>query len=59
LGLNHSNLKNYKFRLNTFTYNDNIYVKRATYKNTLYIYVYEKHLFHDKLVVALKVSVHE
>jgi hypothetical protein len=55
-----SNVKNIKFKVNT-TYADNedIYVKRASYKNTLYIYIYEKHMLHDKLLVALKVMVYE
>ncbi len=55
-----SNLKNIKFRVSTtYTDSDNIYVKRATHKNTLYIYIYERGLFKDHLLLALKVVVYE
>ena len=58
--LNQSNLKKCKFKLNTtYVDNENIYIKRASYKSTLYVYIYEKHLLHDKLLVALKVMVYE
>ena len=59
--MNPSNLKKQlKFRVaTTYTDSDNIYVKRATYYNTLYIYIYQRHIFSDKLLIALKVVVHE
>ena len=53
-----SKSKNIKFKVSTVHANDeDIYVKRATHKNTLYIYVYQRGIIKDHLLVALKVVV--
>ena len=56
-----SNLKKYGFKLKTLFINDdyNVCVKRVPYKNSLYIYVYERKLFNHKPVLGLKVIVNE
>jgi len=48
-----------KFMLKTLFVDNDYYVKRSQYKNTLYIYVYKKALLHFNNVVAVKVVVNE
>lgn len=48
-----------KYMLETLFVDDDYYVKRSQYKNTLYIYVYKKTLLSFSNVVALKVVVNE
>jgi hypothetical protein len=56
--LNQSNLKKCKFKINTtYTNSEDIYVKRATHRNILYIYVYERGILRDNLLLALRVEV--
>ena len=56
-----SNLKKYGFKLKTLFINDNynVCVKRVPYKNSLYIYLYEKGLFRFRKILGLKVIVNE
>jgi hypothetical protein len=53
------NRKKYVFNLYTLNNEGDIYVKRASYYNTLYIYVYERSLFKVRLLLSLKVVVNE
>jgi hypothetical protein len=59
--LSEQKLKNYKFKLKTLHVDDdlNVFISRKNYKNTLYIYVYERALLRDTLLVAFKVTVYE
>jgi len=55
------NRKRYRFNLHTvYVDPDNdICVKRASYYNTLYIYVYERSLFRTRVLLVFKVVVNE
>ena len=55
--MNKSNLKKYKFSVNTLFSDNDITVKRVDYKNTLYLYIYKKSVFRDRAILGLKVTV--
>jgi hypothetical protein len=48
-----------KFMFTTLFVDNDYYVKRSQYKNTLYIYVYKKGFLSFNNVVAVKVVVNE
>jgi hypothetical protein len=57
-----SNVKNIKFSVKKMYVDKDelgVYIKRASHKNVLYIYVYQRGIFKDHLLLAIKVVVHE
>ncbi len=56
-----SDVKNYKFSVKTLYRDSELYgyVKRVSRKNNLYVYIYERGLLGDILLIALKVTVYE
>jgi hypothetical protein len=55
-------VKKYKFRVKRLYVNGDLvgcYVKSVSSGNVLYIYVYERGLFRDTLLLSLKVWVYE
>jgi hypothetical protein len=56
-----SGAKEYKFSVRTIYKDDEFYgyVKQNPYRNSVYIYIYERGLFKNSLLLALKVTVHE
>jgi hypothetical protein len=51
--------KKYKFSLKTLHADSDLYVTRRVYKNSLYVYVYERTLLRDILLLSFKVTVYE
>ena len=59
LGVDNAKPKNYKFTVNTLYLDGDYLIKRTTYKNRLYIYIYKYRFpsFHN--IIALRVVVNE
>jgi hypothetical protein len=51
--------KKYRFSLKTLHMDSDLYVTRKGYKNSLYVYVYEKTLLGITLLLSIKVTVYE